>query len=88
MGKKEKRKVDSLHTVTGKFNDALFGKMQQWLQQNGMSANQLLSKAVEQYISQPQTLEPVEMSPATEKQVSKSLQRMKKQHARALDELK
>lgn len=77
-----------LHTVTGRFNDPLFVKMQKWLEKNGMSANQLLAKAVEKYISEVQTLEPVEIRVASDSEVEKSVSRLMKQHKRALEELK
>lgn len=83
----EKGNMDNLHTVTGKFNEALFARMQEWLKKNGMSANQLLSKAVDQYISEPQTLEPVTRQ-ASDREVTDAYDMMAKQHRRALDELK
>ena len=76
------------HTVTGRFNETLFLKMQEWLQKNGVSANQLLARAVEHYISEPHMLEPVEVQVASDEAVEKVVDTMMKAHKRALDELK
>ena len=51
--------------ITGRFNDLLFAKMQEWLKKNDMSINQLLARAVERYISETQVLEPVEVMVAS-----------------------
>ena len=90
MSKKSKdESVDmQLHTVTGRFNDLLFKKMQEWLSKNGISANQLLAKAVERYISEPQVLEPVEMKIAADEEVDRAVGKLMKEHKRALKELK
>ena len=77
-----------LHTVTGRFQDPLFSKMQEWLQKNGMSANQLLAKAIEKYISEPQALEPVTLEYADADAVDSVVEKMMDKHGRALDELK
>ena len=89
--KKRVRKMDensSMHTVTGRFNGPLFYKMQEWLDKNGMSANQLLAKAVERYISEPQVLKPVELVFAKDGDVDKVVDKLMVEHKRALDELK
>lgn len=88
---KKVKKMDennSLHTVTGRFNSPLFNKMQEWLDKNGMSANQLLAKAVERYISEPQVLTPVELIVAKEEDVDRVVNKLMVEHKRALDELK
>ena len=91
MSKKKEEKMETenqLHTVTGRFNDPLFAKMQEWLKKNDFSTNQLLARAVERYISEAQVLEPVEVVPASDDQVGKAIKRLSKTHKRALDELK
>ncbi len=82
------RTNNPLHTVTGRFNDPLFAKMQEWLKKNGMSINQLLARAVDLYISETQVLKPVEVVAASDTQVKKVLKKLSKTHKRALDELK
>lgn len=54
---------DQFHTVTTQFDEILFRKMQEWLQNNNISVNELLERAVVSFISQPQTLEPVDVLP-------------------------
>lgn len=88
---KKDKKVEErqqLRTVTGKFNRPLFEKMQEWLNQNGISANQLLAKAVEKYISEPQTLEPVEVVHPTRKKLDAVSDKMMADHKKAMDDLK
>lgn len=90
MSKKESKDVENpqLHTVTGRFQSQLFNKMQEWMNQNGMSANQLLARAVEKYISEPQTLDPVELVSASKEDLEDAVEKVMKKHKRALDELK
>ncbi|MBP6218731.1 MAG: hypothetical protein KA436_09105 [Oligoflexales bacterium] len=77
-----------VHTVTGRFNNPLFLKMQEWLKQNGISANQLLAKAVERYISEAQILEPVDLRVASDDELSQVINKLMTEHKRALHELK
>lgn len=79
---------NQLHTVTGRFNDVLFQKMQEWIDKNDISTNQLLARAVEKYIFQEQTLEPVEIRVASDKKVQRAVGKMMKQHKSALKNLK
>lgn len=91
MNKKKASEMETgnpLHTVTGRFNDPLFNKMQEWLKKNGISANQLLAKAVEKYISEAQLLEPVDLRVATDAEVDQVVGKLMKEHKRALGELK
>ena len=60
--KKEVKKMDKQTTVTARFEKDLYQKMQRWLQINGLSANQLLTKAVESYISEDRILIAVPLS--------------------------
>lgn len=62
MNAKKDKKVESQKTVTARINSELYARMQAWLQSNNLSANQLLNRALDQYISQEQTLKAVPIS--------------------------
>ena len=86
--KRAKKMENNLHTVTSRFSDPLFKRMQDWLDKNGISANQLLARAVDKYISEPQVLEPVKVQEAKDVDVKRVVKKMMVEHKRALDELK
>lgn len=49
-----------VHPVSFRADDYLYKKMQKWLKKNAvMNQAQLITLAIDKYISEPQTLEPV-----------------------------
>ena len=75
------------HPISFRASNELNKKMQTWLKQNGpISQSQLLTAAVEKYISEPQVLIPVRT--ATNEEFDEALKHVVEEHKEALDLLK
>lgn len=85
MNTKKGEKLESQKTVTARINNELYSRMQAWLETNDMSANQLLNRAVDQYISQEQTLKAV---PISKGNLDKAIDKVIDKHGSTLDKLK
>lgn len=73
------------HPISFRADDDLYKKIHRWLKKNPvMTQSQLISAAIEKFISEPQTLEPIFPS---EKDEDKMIKKMMKQHKRTLDKL-
>lgn len=77
--------MEGQKTVTARINAELYARMQAWLQANDLSANQLLNRAIDQYISQEQPLKPV---PISKEKLDKSIDTVIDKHASTLNKLK
>ena len=84
MSKKE-AKVEAQKTVTARINEELYSRMQAWLKANDMSANQLLNRAVEHYISNEHTLQAV---PISKENLDLAIDKVIEEHGSTLDKLK
>ena len=72
-------------TLAARCSDDLAERVQKWCELNNMVTTQLVLRAVDAYISTDHTLHAVS---ASEEDITKSLEKMKKKHRHTLDKLK
>ena len=71
-----------------RLDETLKPRINEWLGKNDIGLSKLVNLAVAKFISEPQTLEPVELVSATDDEVEKAAKKMIKKHKKALDRLK
>lgn len=78
--------MQNLHPISFRADENLYKKMQRWLKKNPvMTQSQMISLAIEKFITEPQTLEPVF---ASEEEENKMIKKMMKEHKHTLDKLR
>ena len=78
--------MSNQHPISFRADDKLYKKIHKWLKKNPvLSQSQLIAVAIEKYISEPQTLEPIF---AGEEEENAIIKKMTKKHQHTLDKLK
>ena len=70
---------------TVRFDEELEGKVEKYLEANGIKFSQLVNMAVEKFISEPQT---IQLMPVDLKDFEKAAEHAFKKHKNAMDKLK